>query len=80
MPSLPSKIKTFPISIKSLKLKLYKEAVIKDFFPSPILQGFFTLFQVFGCLRKNSHRRGGEEAFETMEFARVLKKEYVEIS
>ena len=45
MPSLPSKIKTFAISIKNLKLKLYKEA---------------NLFQVLGCLRKNSNRRGGE--------------------
>ena len=39
-----SKIKTFAISIKNLKLKLYKEAAIKDFFSSAILQGFFTLF------------------------------------
>ena len=60
MPSFPSKIKTFAISIKNLKLKLCREAVIKDFCFSPILQGFFTLFQVLGYLRKNSNRRGEE--------------------
>ena len=60
MPSLLSKIKTFAIAIENLKLKLYEEAVIKYFCSSPILLGFFTLFQVLGCSRKNLNEKGGE--------------------
>ena len=63
MPILPSKIETFAIAIENLKLKLYKEAVIKDFCSSPILLGFFTLFQILDCSRKNPDERGGDVGF-----------------
>ena len=59
MPILPSKIKTFAIAIENLKLKLYEE----DFCSSPILLGFFTLFQVLDCSRKNPDERGGDIGF-----------------